>query len=242
MGTSAAVSVALIGALDALTPGQMTPHETAVTAHSIETKELGLECGVQDQLASAYGGINFMEVLEFPHTRVSNLTIPDPVWWELEHRLLLAYIGKPHYSSNVHKMVIAGLGSEPHKDARLEQLRRLAHQSKNALCTGDLAALGRCLNENTQVQRALHKGLVCDDFEAIISLAGDFDALGCKVNGAGGDGGSVAILTDGDTRKKRELQKALVQHGSQILPIYLSRRGLRVWKTDGYRAQAIAPA
>src|SRR5215212_1813367 len=32
-GTSAAVSVALIGALDMLTPGRMTPHETAAAAH-----------------------------------------------------------------------------------------------------------------------------------------------------------------------------------------------------------------
>ena len=31
-GTSAAVTVALIGALDCLTPGRMTPHEAAYTA------------------------------------------------------------------------------------------------------------------------------------------------------------------------------------------------------------------
>ena len=231
MGTSAAVSVALIGALDALTSGRMTPHETAAFAHSIETKELGLECGVQDQLASVYGGINFIEIDAFPHSRVTNLTIPDNIWWELEQRLLLTYIGKPHYSSEVHKMVIADLGSEPHKDPRLAQLRKLAYQSREALCGGDFAALGKLFNANIQVQRDLHKNLICDDFKEIISLAGDFNALGCKVNGAGGDGGSVAILTNGDMRKKRELKNALLQQGFQILPIYLSRRGLRVWKT-----------
>ena len=36
-GTSAAVSVALIGALDCLTPGRLTPLEVAYTAHRIET-------------------------------------------------------------------------------------------------------------------------------------------------------------------------------------------------------------
>ena len=231
MGTSAAVSVALIGALDALTPGRLTPHKVAVLAHSIETKELGLECGVQDQLASVYGGINFIEIDKFPHAHVSNLAIPDNIWWELEQRLLLTYIGIPHHSSEIHKMVIADLGSEPHKDPRLAQLRQLAQQSRDALCEGDFAALGRLFNANTQVQQALHKNLVCDSFKEIISLAGNFDALGCKVNGAGGDGGSVAILTNGDMRKKRELRKALLQQGFQILPIYLSRRGLRVWKT-----------
>ena len=48
--------------------------EIAAVAHSIETKELGLECGVQDQLASVHGGINLIEIDEFPHARVSNVT------------------------------------------------------------------------------------------------------------------------------------------------------------------------
>ena len=61
-GTSAAVSVALLGALDLLTPGMRTPHELAMLAHRVETEKLGLQCGIQDQLASAYGGICFIEM------------------------------------------------------------------------------------------------------------------------------------------------------------------------------------
>lgn len=231
MGTSAAVSVALIGALSAVGNKSLTPHETAALAHSLETRELGLECGVQDQLAGAYGGINFMNIAEFPRTELTPLNIPDGTWWELEHRLVLAYIGKPHNSSEIHKMVIADLGREPSRDPRLERLRALAREARSQLEGGNFAGLGRVFNDNTDVQRALHKNLVCDHFEQIIALAGEFDALGCKVNGAGGDGGSIAILTDGDTAKKRLLQKELVRQGFQTIPIYLSRRGLRVWKT-----------
>jgi len=231
MGTSAAVSVALIGALDALTSGKLSPHEVANFAHLIETKELGLECGVQDQLASVYGGINFIEMDDFPHTIVESIKIPDKIWWELEQRLLLTYIGKPHESSEIHKMVIAGLGDSPEKDSRLEQLRILARKSKFALLDGNFAELGEIFNENINVQKALHKNLICDSFKQIISIAKDFNALGCKVNGAGGDGGSVAILTDGNMSQKRKLKEALLRNKFQILPIYLSRRGLRVWKT-----------
>src|ERR1035437_9912246 len=231
MGTSAAVSVALIGALNALTGKKLAPHETAALAHSIETKELGLECGVQDQLASAYGGINLIEISDFPKAKISPVAITDAIWWELEHRLVLTYIGKPHQSSEIHKMVIAGLGATPHKDPRIEQLRHLAHQARPALQAGNFIELGRIFDENTAVQRSLHKNLVCDAFEDIISVAGNYQALGCKVNGAGGDGGSIAILTDGDMSKKREMQKVLDQKGYLILPVYLSRRGLRVWKS-----------
>jgi D-glycero-alpha-D-manno-heptose-7-phosphate kinase len=230
MGTSAAVSVALIGALNALAAGNLSGDEVAALAHAIETEELGLECGVQDQIASAHGGINLIEITDFPHTRLSAIQIPDPIWWELENRLILTYIGKPHNSSEIHKKVIANLGSSASKDERLERLRKLALQARDCLWAGDFIGLGKVFDMNTDVQRSLHKSLICNKFEEIISLARRFNVLGCKVNGAGGDGGSIAILTNGDMSKKRELQNTLIKHGFKTIPIYLSRRGLRVWK------------
>lgn len=231
MGTSAAVSVALIGALNAWNESHLSAPDIANLAYTIETKELGLECGVQDQLASAYGGINLIEIEAFPQARVAHLTIPDAIKWELEQRLLLVYIGKPHNSSAIHKQVIANLGNAPHQDQRLSKLRQLAYQAKDALGAGDFVQLGQVFNANTQVQRELHSSLICNDFEAVIALAKKFQALGCKVNGAGGDGGSIAILTDGDMSKKRLLQQTLVQQGLQVLPMRLAHHGLQVWKT-----------
>jgi D-glycero-alpha-D-manno-heptose-7-phosphate kinase len=61
-GTSAAVTVALIGALDCLTPGRMTAHEAALAAQRIETELLHQQCGIQDQICSAYGGINYIDI------------------------------------------------------------------------------------------------------------------------------------------------------------------------------------
>jgi D-glycero-alpha-D-manno-heptose-7-phosphate kinase len=77
----------------------------------------------------------------------------------------------------------------------------------------------------------LHPDLVCPSFEEVISIASSHGALGCKVNGAGGDGGSITILSDGDMSKKRAMLREL---GGQflVLPIYLARQGLRIWKTS----------
>ena len=69
-GTSAAVTVALVGALDALTPGRLTAHEVAAAAQRVETEMLHRQCGIQDQLASAYGGINYIEMFAYPHASV----------------------------------------------------------------------------------------------------------------------------------------------------------------------------
>ena len=102
-------------------------------------------------------------------------------------------------------------------------------QAKNAIYTGDFPLLGDTMDRNTDVQRAMHKGLVCAKFEEIIDVAKDFDVLGCKVNGAGGDGGSLTILTNGDAPTKRKLLQELTHRGYDLLHIYLSRYGLRVW-------------
>jgi D-glycero-alpha-D-manno-heptose-7-phosphate kinase len=228
-GTSAAVSVALIGALDAIVGGELGPHEVAGLAHFIETKKLGLQCGIQDQLASAYGGMNYIAMHEFPSSRVTPIRIPNPVWWELEHRLAVIYIGRPHSSSALHMKVIEGLGENAHADARLERLRTLAAAARDAVCAGDFPALGRVMNDNTDVQRALHADLVCPKMEEIIGIAREFQTLGVKVNGAGGDGGSITILTDGDMSKKRTMLRTLAEHSFTSLPLYLSRQGLRVW-------------
>jgi len=231
MGTSAAVSVAIIGALNELTQQNLSLHEIATLAHSVETQELGLECGIQDQFASVYGGVNFIEIHDFPHARVTQVKLSDTVARELEQKLLLTYIGQPHVSSEIHKLVLADLGSSAHNDERLIKLRELARQTRDTLHAGDVVALGHLFNKNTQVQRELHKELVGDDFEAIISLANEFDALGCKVNGAGGDGGSIAILTNGSVPQKQALQQAIEEQGFHILPIQLAPHGLQVSKS-----------
>ena len=228
-GTSAAVSVALIGALDALRPGRLTANEVAKLAHHVETEKLGLQCGIQDQLCSAYGGINYIQMSRFPDASVSPIQIPNSIWWELESRISLVYIGTPHNSSDIHKMVIADLGADAEHDPRLERLRALAGKAKDSLYEGDFDRFGESMTENTGVQRQLHKGLVCERFEELIDLARSFGAVGWKVNGAGGDGGSMTILGDGDAARKRAFLGEAERHGFRTIPVYLSRHGLRIW-------------
>lgn len=229
-GTSAAVSVALIGALNQLMEDRMTAHEVAMFAHRLETEYLHLQCGVQDQLASAYGGINAIQITDFPHTIVSSINVTDAIWWELEQRLCVIYMGKPHKSSEIHQKVIAGLGNQAYSDARIEDLRVLAKRAKNCLLKGELNGLAIVMNENTEVQRKLHPDLVCEKTEEAIEMAKSFGAIGWKVNGAGGDGGSLTIMFNGNRFKKRQFLVEIAKGGEMFnLPIYLSRRGLRVW-------------
>jgi D-glycero-alpha-D-manno-heptose-7-phosphate kinase len=231
-GTSAAVSVALIGALDCLTPGRMTPHEVALTAQSIETDMLKQQCGIQDQLCSAYGGINYIEMYQYPHASVSQIHVPNAIWWELERRLVLIYLGRSHSSSAVHERVIhdledAGPGCKP-----LNDLRVTAEKSRDALYAGDFEALGRAMIENTEAQARLHPSLVSADAWRVIEIAREHGAVGWKVNGAGGEGGSLTLLCGPLSHVKRAMIREIEQENPLFknIPIYLSRYGLRVWE------------
>lgn len=230
-GTSAATVVALIGALDALTPGRVTAPEVAAAAHRVETERLGAQSGVQDQLCAAYGGINFIEVAAYPHATVTPLPVPDPVWRELERRLVLVYLGHAHVSSEVHDRVIATLAGEGQSSPQLERLRRAARAARDAVCAGDLAALGRAMRDNTDAQHNLHASLVSEEADGLFELARAHGALGWKVNGAGGEGGSVTLLCGPDARAQARLLSAIrdADARSQVIPTSLSRDGLRVW-------------
>lgn len=233
-GTSAAVCVALIGALDCLTPGCLTRHEVAYAAHSVEVDMLKQQSGIQDQICSAYGGINFIDMFDYPQAVVSPVPLTDAVWWELERRLVLVYLGRAHSSTEVHERVIRGLEDAGPDSPCLEDLRQTASPSRDALYAGDFAALGRAMVVNTEAQRRLHPDLVCKDAQHVIDIARRHGALGWKVNGAGGEGGSVTILSGSLSHVKRSMIREIEEENplAQSIPISLSRYGLRTWGYD----------
>jgi D-glycero-alpha-D-manno-heptose-7-phosphate kinase len=235
-GTSAAVTVALIGALDGLTPGRLTPHQIAYRAHRVEVERLGLQSGIQDQLCAAYGGLNFIEMTSYPLASVSRIQVPDATWWELERRLILVFLGKTHSSSAVHEQVIAGLEQAGGGAAPLEALRRAAERARDAVDAGDFAALGQAMIDNTTAQHTLHPALIGSEARQLIALAQEHGAIGWKVNGAGGEGGSVTLLCGASASERRSLLRTIAETNPlfQPIPIYLSRIGLRVWESPVY--------
>ena len=200
LGTSAAVVVAIVGALDALVGGTRAPVEIAVTAHEIETHAAGREAGVQDQWAAALGGAALMTIGPYPDVRHRALALSPETEDALGDRLVTVAFGA-HDSSAVHGEVIrlmTACGGAEHDAARLalRRLSSLAGDAAAALEAGDLAAWGQVLVESTEAQRSLAPGLVGPAHQAAIDVASDAGAIGWKVNGAGGTGGSLTVLAN----------------------------------------------
>jgi D-glycero-alpha-D-manno-heptose-7-phosphate kinase len=226
-GTSAAVTVAIVAALDHLAGRRRAPSEIAAAAHRVEVERLGLQSGVQDQLAAAHGGINHIEITDYPATAVHAVALADAELDELERRLLLVYLGRAHHSSSVHERVVDELARERSGSFRLEALRRCGARAADALAAADWDALGRIMIENTEAQNALHPSLVSTDARRVIALTREHGALGWKVNGAGGDGGSMTVLCGTRGTSRDAIVAAIdTMPGISTIPIRLSARGV----------------
>jgi D-glycero-alpha-D-manno-heptose-7-phosphate kinase len=221
-GTSAAVAVALLGALTAVRSEQRSLRDLAYAAHRLEVDVLGEESGIQDQLSAAFGGINYLEIEAYPTAAVQTL----PAWEELGPLLTLIFLGRGHDSSSVHREVIEQCGGSHEAFSRL---RDAAVAARDAVLAQDLNAFGQAMIANTHAQHSLHPELVGTDAKRVIDIAATHGALGWKVNGAGGDGGSITILNP-NPRAKDALDNRVVGLDARyrVLPIQISTVGLQV--------------
>jgi len=132
----------------------------------------------------------------------------------------------------VHEKVIRELEGSSPDCQKLQDLRATAEKSRDAVYAGDFAGLGQAMIENTEAQERLHPELVSREARRIIDIAKAHGALGWKVNGAGGDGGSLTLLAGALSQVKRAMVREIeaeIPLGKNI-PIYLSRTGLRTWE------------
>lgn len=234
-GTSAAVTVALVGALMLLRDGAIDRSEVAAAAHRVEAVRLGWQTGIQDQLAAVYGGTNRIDMSSYPSGTVTPLRLSPAVSDELQRRLLLVFLGRTHVSSAVHSEVIASLegATAGEVDHRLEPLRQAARNGAAALVAGDLEDYGRALVANTAAQSALHAALVSDAAWRLFDAARLLGCAGWKVNGAGGDGGSVTLLCGPEPNARSRVVAALEGVDPRFIPLdtTLDFGGLQTWSS-----------
>ncbi|MFX1278999.1 MAG: hypothetical protein ACFFA3_06245 [Promethearchaeota archaeon] len=226
-GTSASVAVALLAALSHFSNKNLKPVEIATLAHKLETEELKLESGVQDQFAAAYGGINLMEIT-YPEVTMIPLDIKDSMIKNLEKHLILVFLNS-RSSSEMHKAVINNY-QKGHSTTltSFETIKNCAYEMKEAIQNDDLNFIGEVMNKNWKAQKKLHKLMVNSVINKLEHIAIKNRALGFKLNGAGG-GGSATILAN--IGEEYILKQELIKNGFQILPIRLDFMGVQTWVT-----------
>ena len=224
LGSSGALDVALIAALDAARGIRRDAEALAEEAFLLESVEAGLPGGKQDQYAAALGGFHHF-AFENGKVVVKEIALDPDFLSELAHRIVICYTGVSRVSSRtIERVVEAYQRGDPQVISALRALADVADRMAHALLARNLERVGRLLGENWALQQKLDPGMSTPELaelEAAMKTAG---AIGGKAAGAGA-GGTMFFLVHDQVRAGVSATDA----GARVLPTVWSGDGVRVW-------------
>jgi D-glycero-alpha-D-manno-heptose-7-phosphate kinase len=229
LGASGALDVALLAGLARMRREPYEPGELAEMGFQLETQELGLLGGRQDQYAAALGSFHELRFDE-DGVAVRRLALDEAAARDLERHLLLVYTGHSHFSSGTHAHVWQGYAEgDDDVTAALLALRELVAPAVQALEAGDWQALGDAVDENWRQQQRLHASITTPKIATIEAAARAAGAWGLKATGAGA-GGCMVVLCPAAARES--VAAAVIGAGAEVLEMAFAFDGVTVWEEE----------
>lgn len=237
LGGSSSAAVALVAACGRLPRGENRPdafsrEQTARLAHFIEAGVAGVPCGLQDQLAAAYGGIHAWHWLAGPEgtgfRREPLLVGKGPEWFE--ERTLLAYCGNPHESRDVNSRWITQF-IDARTRSKWAAIVNCTTGFIDAMKKGDSGQAAGWMNRETDIRLELTP----DVLDRVGStLYKDAAAAGCgaRFSGAGGGGCVWAFGRQTDIRQLKSTWASRIEavDTAALLDLTIDTQGVVVNK------------
>ena len=193
LGGSSSAAVALVAAYSNLVRDEKggTPlgrGETALLAHFIEAGVAGVPCGLQDQLAAAYGGIHAWSWRSGPGGpgyRKETLLEGDGILW-FEERAILVYCGIPHESRDVNSRWISQF-LEARTRSEWAEIVDCTRGFIDAMRKGDSDQAVRWMNRENGIRLKMTPD-VLDSLGRRLCKDAVAEKCGARFTGAGGGG------------------------------------------------------
>ena len=186
IGSSSAFCVGLIKSIYALKKKKINKKKLAKLAIEIEQNKLKEYCGSQDQVWSAYGGMNLITFKKNGSIKVNKLKITKIRKKKLEKNLILMFTGIQRYSKLIEKKKKKNLNN---KIKFLQEIKNLTAKSKKILQGKiNLDKFGLALNEYWELKKKLSKNVSDIYLDNIYKKLIKNDAIGDKIIGSGGGG------------------------------------------------------
>ncbi len=228
LGSSSAFTVGLLHAMYALRGNISSKRELACEAIHIERDILKENVGVQDQIETAYGGLNKIVIRPDGDFEVSPLILPPNRSQTLQDHLLLFFTGVSRTASD-----IAGekMKSIPNKKLELHGIRQLVDEAIKILCENkDINDFGRLLHETWMLKRQISANISPTFIDDIYERARKAGALGGKLLGAGGGGFMLFFV---EPEKKLQVCEALKE--LLLVPFNFESSGSQIIFYDNLR-------
>jgi glucuronokinase len=191
LGGSSAIVIASLRALSDLYGVRLEPGALAALALAVEREDLGIEAGLQDRVAQAYGGLTFMD---FAGTS-------DPLYEQLDPALLpplvVAWlVDAAEESGGVHSSLRTRFErGEAEVAARMGELASHARAARAALIGRDYDRFAACVDGSFDARARI---LALDPRH--VSMIDCARSVGASANYTGSGGAIVAVCRDAEHR------------------------------------------
>ena len=204
MGSSSSFTVGLLNALYAFQGKSVSPEQLAREACKIEIELLKEPIGKQDQYASAYGGLNYIQFNPDESVFVNPVISSREVKDELSNNLMMFYTGITRRASDI---LTGQTENTKNRKDNLKKMKKIAINIKEILNEGKhLNRIGEILHQEWLLKKDIISGISNNLIDEYYNKALKAGALGGKILGAGGGG---FILLYASPQKQQKVRKAL---------------------------------
>ena len=199
LGTSSALTVSIINALQSHVEGKVDPKFLAESAIYIERELVKSHVGWQDQIFAAYGGFNLIEFTQDGEFDVTPVKIEQSYLSDFEDHLLLMYTNMQRQSSEITERQLDQMEKNQSILSQMKELVSLAY--KILLNSSDLSEFGKLIHESWLMKRSLDVQVSTSEIDDIYKIGRANGAWGGKLLGAGG-GGFLLFFASPSSQKR----------------------------------------
>lgn len=217
LGGSSAFTCALVKALSAyLGYEYVNPYGVAKTACHIEIDLCDWKIGMQDQFASAFGGMNYIEYAnELGNGRVDVKRLDSN---SIENYMILVPTNIEHHAAKILDNI--------NFEAKTYVIRQLADMAKmQSTQLVNIYEYGGLLSSAWMLKKQMTEGISSEEIDSMYDRCQSAGAFGSKLLGAGG-GGYMLALTDSKSTIRQEFSDRI------CLDVGISHEGAKVVYTD----------
>lgn len=192
LGGSSAAAVALVAAFSKVFEQKgvkpLSRQQIAILAQALEASVAGVPCGLQDQLAAVYGGVNawYWQASTGKTSFRKKTIIKKQSFKNFKHHLLLAYCGVPHESKDINKKWVQQFLSGKHREFWAE-IVVCTQKFVEAISNRNFKDAIASMNREMAIRRKMTPEVLNAVGEQLIGSAVG-NNCGARITGAGGGG------------------------------------------------------
>ena len=198
IGSSSAYCCAVGNCIMNLKNISFDKYKLAENSYIIENNFLRENVGIQDQIASSFGNLNYVKIKKDGTFKINPIILKDHERFEFLGRLLLVYTEEQRNSSQMAQLILKNLEK---KKEILIKIQKIVDEAYSNLINQDIDTFGKLLEHTWQMKKKLSNKMITKKTKDLFEILNKKEILGYKIMGAGGGGFVLAYFREGKRDK-----------------------------------------